>query len=201
MMTAAHEATADAIIAARGEKLFLSGMWAMLHPIAEMVRAKGYSAKDFHPDNACYIGGGLKGAVLPPDFKEYIFETFNLSPERTYQMYGMQEINSSMPRCSAGRYHVPPWVMLLLLDQEGENLIEPTPGVEQEGRAAFFDISVNGRWNGVISGDKIMADYGRCECGSQSPSIADNITRYSDLPGGDKISCSGTIDAYVRGVS
>ena len=55
--------------------------------------------------------------------------------------------------------------------------------------------------NGVISGDKIMVDYGRCECGSNSPSIRDNITRYSDLPGGDKISCSGTIDAYVRGVS
>jgi hypothetical protein len=53
----------------------------------------------------------------------------------------------------------------------------------------------------VISGDKIAIDYGPCACGAASPSITDNVMRYSDLSGGDKISCSGTIDAYVRGVA
>jgi hypothetical protein len=35
-------------------------------------------------------------------------------------MYGLQELNTFMPRCSADRYHVPPWLMLLPLDQAGE---------------------------------------------------------------------------------
>ncbi|MDE8651995.1 hypothetical protein [Novosphingobium album (ex Liu et al. 2023)] len=198
---ASYDITADALIEARGDKLFILGMWAGLHRVAMIVRERGYGAKDFHPDNALYVGGGLKGAVLPPDYRQFISETFNLSPEREFHMYGMQEINAALPRCQAGRYHVPPWVMLLLLDEPGETLVEPTPGIEQEGRAAFFDFSVRGRWGGVISGDKIMADYGPCACGAKSPSIRDNIVRYADQVGGDKISCSGTIDAYVRGAA
>jgi hypothetical protein len=53
----------------------------------------------------------------------------------------------------------------------------------------------------VISGDKIVIDYGRCACGRQGPTIDPDIVRYKDLPGGDKITCAGTIDAYVRGVA
>lgn len=191
--------TAQALIDARKRKLFLTGMWASLYKIAEAVRAAGYGGADFHPENALYAGGGLKGAVLPGNYREYIFETFALTRARSYQMYGMQEINSSMPRCPAGRYHIPPWVIALVLDQDGEKLL-PASG-EVEGRAAFFDLALDGRWGGVISGDKIQLDYGKCACGNHGPSIRDNIARFADLPGGDKISCSGTIDAYVRGVA
>ncbi|CAN7280109.1 hypothetical protein LJR219_001314 [Phenylobacterium sp. LjRoot219] len=192
--------SAEALVAARKDKLFLSGMWASLYRIAEAVRALGYGAKDFQPDNTIYIGGGLKGAVLPPNYREYVFETFNLSPERIFQMYGMQEINTAMPRCTAGRYHVAPWLICLPLDEAGETLLPIGKG-EVEGRAAFFDASLDGRWGGVISGDKIAVDFGQCACGHQGPSIRDNIARYAELPGGDKISCAGTIDAYVRGVA
>jgi hypothetical protein len=191
--------SADALVRARGDKLFLSGLWASLYKVAEAVRALGYSGKDFHPDNTIYVGGGLKRAVLPDNYRDYVFETFNLSPTRVFQMYGMQELNTGMPRCRAGRYHVAPWLMCLILDQAGEKLL-PQSG-EIEGRAAFFDLSLDGRWGGVISGDKITVNYGRCACGNRSPSIRDDISRYADLPGGDKISCAGTIDAYVRGVA
>jgi hypothetical protein len=191
--------SADALVQARGDKLFLSGLWASLHRVAEAVRARGFQAKDFHADNTIYVGGGLKGASLPPNYREYVFETFNLSPARVFQMYGMQELNTGMPRCPAGRYHVAPWLLCLVLDPAGEKLM-PVVG-EVEGRGAFFDLSLDGRWGGVISGDKITVNYGKCACGNRSPSIRDDITRYADLPGGDKISCSGTIDAYVRGVT
>ncbi len=192
--------SAEALVQARGEKLLLQGMWASLFRIAEAVRALGYSGADFHPDNAMYVGGGLKGAVLPPNYREYVFETFNLAPTRVNRMYGMQEIITAMPRCHAGRYHVAPWLICLVLDPAGETLI-PAANGDIEGRAAFFDLSLDGRWGGVISGDKVAVDYGKCACGHSSPSIRDNVTRFSELPGGDKISCSGTIDAYVRGVS
>jgi hypothetical protein len=192
--------SAEALVRERKSALCLSGMWASLYEVARLVRGMGYGGGDFHADNIIYIGGGLKGAALPPDYREYVLDTFHLAPERVFQMYGMQEINTAMPRCSAGRYHVAPWLLCLLLDREGEALLPPARG-ESEGRAAFLDLSLDGRWGGVISGDKIAVDYGACACGRASPSIRDDITRYADLPGGDKISCAGTIDAYVRGVA
>lgn len=192
----------DDIISKRNEKLYITGMWGALYPFAEAVRAKGYSGKDFHPENGIYLGGGLKRAQLPDNYREYVYETFNLQPRFIYQMYGMQEINSSMPRCQeGGRYHVPAWVVPLPLNKEGDAL---APGIGEgkvEGRAAFFDLSLDGRWGGVISGDHVEIDYSPCACGNRSPSIADNIYRYADLEGDDKIGCSGTVDAYVRGLS
>jgi hypothetical protein len=193
--------TADALIAARGDRLHITGMWAAVHKVAEEVRSRGHGAGDFNPDNSCYIVGGLKGAVLPPDYKDYIYGTFNLGPERNFQIYGMQEINTVLPRCrKGGRYHLPAWVVCLPLDKEGERLL-PMGAGEVEGLSALFDLSMDGRWGGVISGDRIEVDFGLCACGSPSPSIRDNIVRYSDIQGDDKIACSGTIDAYVRGMA
>ena len=192
----------DDIIAKRGDRLYITGMWGALHPFAEQVRARGYSAKDFHPENGVYLGGGLKRAKLPADYREYVYQTFNMQPRFIYQMYGMQELGTSMPRCQEGqRYHIPAWLICLPLDKAGDTLL---PGVGEgkvEGRAAFFDLSMDGRWGGVISGDHIEVDYSPCKCGNRSPSITDNVYRYADLEGDDKIGCAGTVDAYVRGLS
>ena len=197
--------SAEALIAARHEKLYITGFWAALHGTATEIRKRGYSGKDFHPENTCFIAGGLKGAQLPPDYREFVFETLHLDPASNYQMYSMQEISSAMPRCrEAGRYHLPPWLVCLPLDEAGETLQPIGPngqGGEVEGRAAFFDLSLDARWGGVISGDRIHVDFGPCACGSASPSIRDDIARYSDLAGDDKITCSGTVDAYVRGMA
>ncbi|MFV8817543.1 hypothetical protein [Haliea sp. E17] len=195
--------SADALIEARHEKIFLMGMWTSFHAIATEVRNRGYSAKDFHPGNLIYVGGGLKGAQLPPDYREFFYDTFNIKPERNFMMYSMQEINTSMPRCQeGGRYHIPPWLVCLPLNKEGDELLPIHAGQEVEGRAAFFDLSLDGRWGGIISGDKIEVDFSPCQCGARSPSIRDNVVRYSDLQeGDDKIGCAGTVDAYVRGLS
>ena len=193
--------TARAVVEARHDKLHVTGLWAGLYNVAKAVRDLGYSAKDFHPENSIYVGGGLKRAKLPEDYREFVYETFNVRPERNYQNYSMQELHSGMPRCrQGGRYHMPPWVVPLILDKAGDNLL-PMTGSEYEGRAAFFDLSLDGRWGGVISGDKVSIDFGPCACGAKGPSIRDNIVRYADLEGDDKIGCAGTVDAYVRGVS
>jgi hypothetical protein len=194
--------TADFIIANREKKLLLAGLWSGLYAVAKAVRDKGFSAKDFNPDNAIYVGGGLKRAQLPADYKEFVHETFNIPATRDFQNYSMQELNSGMPKCREGnRYHIPPWVVPMILDKEGDNLVPHDYSGEIEGRAAFFDLSLDGRWGGVITGDKISVDYRPCVCGNRGPSIRDNITRYADIEGDDKIGCAGTVDAYVRGVS
>lgn len=197
-MADAVQGVAQALVEARGRKLIISGMFAPILKVAEMVREMGFSGQDFHPDNLMMVAGGLKGAEVPADYREQVMEAFNIREGHDFTMYAMQELNGFSPRCRAGRYHVPPWIMLLLLDETGEQLVGQFKG-EAEGRAGFFDLSHEGRWGGVISGDKIEVDYGKCACGHEGPTIANNIIRFSDLPGGDKISCAGSIDAYVRG--
>ena len=197
----AVEITARALVEARKDKLHVTGLWAGLYNVAKAVRDMGYSAKDFNPENSIYVGGGLKRAKLPDDYREFVYETFNIQPERNYQNYSMQELQSGMPRCQkGGRYHLPPWVVPLILDKSGDKLL-PIENGEYEGRAAFFDLSLDGRWGGVISGDQISIDFSPCACGSKSPSIRDDIARYADLEGDDKIGCAGTVDAYVRGLT
>ena len=199
-IASAIEQAADALIANREHRLHIMGLFVPLYQVARLVRERGYSGKDFE-ENTTFISGGLKRVALPDDYKQFVFDTFNISQPRALQTYGMQELSTNAPRCSAGRYHMAPWTMLLLLDESGENLIEPCFDGEVEGRAAFFDLSMDGRWGGVISGDKIRATWATCECGRGSPSVADDIQRFADLASGDKIACSGTIDAYVRGVT
>jgi hypothetical protein len=194
--------SADALIAVRHEKLYISGLWNNLYHVAKAVREKGYSAKDFHPDNCIYVGGGLKRAQLPADYQAFVHDTFNIPPGRHFQNYSMQELNSAMPKCQkGGRYHLPPWIVPLILNQDGDALMPHTGAGEVEGRAAFFDLSLDGRWGGVITGDKVSLDYSPCACGNAGPSIRDDIVRYADLGGDDKIGCAGTVDAYVRGVA
>ena len=199
-MNASAEIAVDALIEARNRPIMISGMFGQLYPIAEAVRAKGFSANDFHAENSMFVAGGLKGAALPENYREYILETFNVTDDRMYHMYSMREINSTFPLCTAQRYHISPWVMALPLDASGEELLDAGDG-EIEARAAFMDLSIEGRWGGIISGDKVAISFARCRCGHQGPTVAREIMRFADLPDGDKISCAGSIDAYVRGVS
>jgi hypothetical protein len=201
-MAAAVDIAAAALIEVRTEKLMISGMWNSLYQVAKAVRDRGYAAQDFHPDNCIYVGGGLKRAQLPEDYQAFVHETFNIPEGRHFQNYSMQELNSGMPKCrDGGRYHVPPWIVPFILNQEGDALIPRDGNSEVTGRAAFFDLSLDGRWGGVISGDRVSLDYGPCACGNAGPSIRDDIARYADIQGDDKIGCAGTVDAYVRGLS
>jgi hypothetical protein len=194
-------AGAEALTKYRDEKLYISGLWNALYQVARIVRDMGYSATDFSPDNCIYVGGGLKRAQLPPDYQEFVHQTFNIPASRDFQNYSMQELNSGMPKCQQGdRYHVPPWLVPFILDEEGLTLLPHETG-EVEGRAAFYDLSIDGRWGGIITGDKISLDFSPCACGCKGASVRNNIVRYADLPGDDKIGCAGTVDAYVRGLS
>jgi hypothetical protein len=202
-MDRADSLTAEHLIANREKPLMIGGMWAGLYRMAAAVRERGQGGDDFNPDNCLYSGGGLKGAVLPPDYKDVVHSTFNIPSGRQFQMYSMQELNSGMPKCrDKGRYHVPPWLIPIVLDQGGDHAIPHGYRGEVTGRAGFVDLSLDSRWGGVITGDQVTLSYDPCpSCGNASPSIEDNVARIKDLGGDDKITCAGTVDAYVRGVS
>ena len=80
----------------------------------------------------------------------------------------------------------------------GISRVEQIPAI---ARYAFLDTSIEGRWGGLITGDRIFVDYDDCACGRPGPTITRDIARYGELgDDGDKISCAGTFDSYVRGI-
>ncbi|MFV8164792.1 hypothetical protein ACNQVK_22355 [Mycobacterium sp. 134] len=101
-MDAASAGAVDELVASRDRQLLLTGMFASLYQVAQGVREKGFSGNDFRDDTALLVAGGLKGAALPPDYREFIFDTFNIADERVYHFYTMQELNTPFPKCRAG---------------------------------------------------------------------------------------------------
>lgn len=188
----------DTILAHREEPIVLVGLTPQLYRIVEVLRERGIADGSFHPDTVILSGGGAKGFVLPPDHVQQIMAFFGLTLDNFTQGYGMQEASSGGRMNEWGRYEFPPWMVPLLLDDSGEKMLPDRHG-KVTGRMALFDVSVDGRWGGIISGDRVTVDYDPSPSGRQVPAVID-IARYSELEGGDdKLTCAGTIESFVRG--
>lgn len=200
-MDVALQKITETILAHRHEPIFLGALWAQHLMIIAKARSLGIGDGEFHPQSLIAAGGGIKGVALPPDYKAQVDRFYGdvIRPGG----YGMTEMAQRLPRCECGRYHVPPALVVLLLDQSGERLVNPpgNRGGVVEGRFAFVDLTYDGRWGGLISGDKVQIDFAeRCPCGRHGPTVLDSIVRYSQVTGeDDHIGCAGTIDSYIRG--
>lgn len=192
------DAFVDMLLERRHDKLVLSGTWGQHLLIMQRARSRGIPEGDFNPETIVSAGGGIKNVPLPRDYKEQV-AAFYGDVIRT-GMYGMTETFQLMPRCEQLRYHIPPGLLPLVLDSTGETLYntEDAVGGIVEGRFAFVDFSITGRWSGTITSDRVQLDTGpQCPCGRPGPSILDTITRYATDD--DSIGCAGTIDSYIRG--
>ena len=189
---------ADLIIQLRREPMIITGGWLQMWQIMLAGREQGVANGEFHPDTIIQSGGGLKGADLPADYREQIFEFFG--NVRTQQGYGMSEMSTGFPMDDAGFYHQVPWIIPFVLDSEGVKPVGPREGVV-EGRFAYLDLSNEARWNGLITGDRVTIDFRetRPQGGQPGLVVYPEISRYADIGQDDKIGCSGTIDAYISG--
>ncbi|MFD3617339.1 hypothetical protein ACFWWT_19270 [Streptomyces sp. NPDC058676] len=194
---AAIEKIVEDIAAHRDEPLLIAGMNNQQFALIQALRARGVPDGSLHPDTLVLSGGGNKGRALPDDYQAQFTAFYD--GVRRVRSYGMTELQGSCLACEKGNYHVPPWVIPLVLDEAGEKLLNPGDGVV-EGRFAFLDVSLEGRWGGLISGDRVFVDFSPCECGRAGPVVLPDIQRYGDLGGDDKITCAATLDSYVRGM-
>lgn len=194
-MAARLDALVDRLFEYRREPMIIGGFWSQYWMIMERAKERGIKPGEFHPDTQIAGGGGSKGVAMPDNYKDQILAFFGISPDNVQSGYGMSELSAACPGVR-GAYRPMPWVIPLLLDDSGQKLVHQNEG-RIEGRFAFFDAALEGRWGGMITGDRVLADF-------STPNIsviADSITRYSFQQGGDdKLTCAGTIDAYVRGV-
>lgn len=183
---------AQALIDHRDEPAMIVGLLPALWRVAQRARELGLPPGGLHPDAYVSVGGGAKGTDIPADYREQLAAIFGADVQLRY---GFQETNGGARLLDDDRYHFPAWKIPLVLDDNGERLLEPRSGVVT-GRLGAFDVSVDGRWGGVITGDRVTAHF------EARPGFAveRNIERYSALQGGDdKLTCSGTFDAFVRG--
>jgi hypothetical protein len=177
-----------------GERVLALGITGMFWEIAKAGLEAGTRA-EFAPGSVVTGGGGGKGLVLPDDSEETICRFFGVSGLR--DSYGMTEQNCYLNSCEHGRFHVPPWVVVLLLDPENGRPL-PRTG-EQAGRAAFCDLSQDGAWGGIVSGDRVSVSYDPCECGRTTLHLSRRIQRFSELSGeDDKLTCAATPAAQAE---
>lgn len=178
-----------------GQRVLSMGMTVMLHSVAKRGLADGLRSA-FGAGSQVMGGGGAKGVVLPPDHKQVICDFFG--SERMRVAYGMTELNTMLLNCEYDRYHLVPWVIPYLLNLEtGQPL--PRKG-RQQGRAAFFDLTQDGTWGGVVSGDLATIDWDSpCACGRVPVAVEIDIQRLSELQGGDdKITCAAQPAAHAE---
>ncbi|MFN8625199.1 MAG: hypothetical protein U0587_04335 [Candidatus Binatia bacterium] len=188
----------EAILAHREEPSVIVGMTPQLYAIVQAARARGLKEGCFHPDTYVISGGGTKGFDLPNDHLEQIMTFMGLDLRHFTQGYGMQEASTGGRMFDLGRYEFSGWVVPLILDDAGEHLLETREG-QVTGRMGLFDVSIDGRWGGIISGDRVVVDYSPSRSGRTGPAIL-AIARYSELEGGDdKLTCAGTVESFVRG--
>jgi hypothetical protein len=177
----------------RGERVKIGGTAGDLIRTARAGLAKGLRPA-FAPGSFISTGGGLKGLKDPPDdWEAFVKDYFGV--DRIAAIYGMSEIMGTAPRCSQGDYHIPPYTLAVLLDQDNRPL--PKAG-SQTGRFAAFDLLADTYWGGFISGDRVTIHWEEdCPCGWKGPRVAPEIHRFSELEGGDdKISCAGSAQAH-----
>ena len=178
-----------------GKRVFVMSTSNLLYAAAKRGLEEGLSGV-FAPDSVFMGGGGAKGVPLPDDLEEVICKFFNT--DRMIASYGMTEMNSFSVLCDHDRYHLPPWVTPYLLDLEtGQPL--PRKG-KQTGRAAFFDMTAESCWGGLVTGDLVTIDWDHpCECGRTSVALEKQIQRVSEAQGGDdKITCAATPGAQAE---
>ena len=195
------DAWMDLLVSRRDRPLYIGVMYGVAWQIVHALRARGIKDGDFHPDTLMSFGGGTKGAAVPADYKEQIMGFFGVTPDRITSSYAMVEMSGFCAKIQPTEsYAVPPWIIPLILDKPGETLLGTTKDAGRgEGRMAFFDILADGRWGGIISGDKVQVEFGSGLEGVKTP-VVHAIARYADLEEGeDKLSCAGSIDSYVRG--
>jgi hypothetical protein len=192
------DAFIDRLLDRRNEKLSISGTWAQHLLVRDRARERGIPDGAFHAESIVSAGGGIKNVALPEDYQEQVARFYG-DVVRT-GTYGMTEMFQLMNRCEKLRYHIPPGLLPLVLDQAGETLLntEDVTGEVVVGRFAFVDFAITGRWSGTITSDRVEFDTGaQCLCGRSGPTILDTITRYRTDD--DTIGCAGTIDGYIRG--
>ena len=116
---------------------------------------------------------------------EMIAEAFAMPVNGVVDAYSMAEIHGVVPRCEHGRYHVPPMIEAMVVDEE----MRPMSGKDLTGTFAFLDPFALSYPGFIVTGDRVRMVDEPCACGAHGPAFLE-IGR---APGREVKGCGGVM--------
>ena len=174
--------------AREGEKVLLFGSLVQLHRVALALHAAGRTLT-LAPGSLLGTGGGMKEQypASPAEIREDVQRAMRLAdgkPVPLRDVYGMAEANWAAMQCTAGNYHIPPWIGALTLDDD-----RPQVGPQTRGMLAFVDPYGGGRLFPAFfkTADSVTLVTGagewRCACGEAGAYLTHDSIQRVDLIG------------------
>jgi hypothetical protein len=179
----------------RGQRCVVNGVWPTMVDAARTSLALGHR-QVFDPSSYVISGGGEKGRNLPDNAYAMVLDWTGAT--RVEEGYGMSELMGINAKCSAGNFHINPWLVPYVLDVDE---LEPLPSVGRTtGRLAGIDLMASSYWSGYISTDLVTITWDPvCACERQGPHLDPEIQRVHNVED-DKVSCAATPQAHDEAI-
>ena len=170
----------------RGQKVFLFGAPYQLKELVEIISG-GREKIAFKEGSFILFGGGWKTFEGEKIEKEalvrMVSEAFGVPSNLIVEGYSMTEINATLPGCDHGRFHLPPNIEPVILDEA----LEPQAGKDLRGAFGFLDPFALSYPGFVISGDNVRMKDETCPCGMEGPALME----VGRAPGREIKGCGG----------
>lgn len=133
-------------------------------------------------------GGGWKTAapIAREELVDNVQTALGIRRDRVIDVYSTTECNCACLGCGAGRYHIPPLIEPLVVD----DLMIPIPGHDVFGTIGFLDPFAVSYPGFLITGDEGRLVYGRCDCGLDGWAILGEVRR---RPNQEVKGCAGVL--------
>lgn len=152
-----------------GRKVFLVGAPYLFKELLEVARSRGTIA--LAKGSVVMTGGGWKtfsGEKIEQHvLHQMIAEAFGIAESAVVDAYSMAEIHGVVPRCEHGRYHVPPMIEPMVVDEE----MRPMSGKDLTGTFAFLDPFALSYPGFIVTGDRVRMVDEPCACGAHGPAF------------------------------
>jgi len=155
---------------AERQKVFVFGTPFQYKELCEMIATRGKPVA-LRPGSLVLFGGGWKAftgeRISRDDLVTLIAENLGLPAHRILEGYSMTEINTFMLRCDYGRFHIPPLIEPIILDEQ----LTPVEGKDLRGTFGFLDPLAVAYPGFIISGDEVHLVDSDCPCGLTGPAV------------------------------
>ncbi len=156
----------------QGQKVFLAGAPYLFKELLELVTAVE-GRIPLAKGSFAMTGGGWKTfsgeKIEQKVMNEMISDAFGLPVEHVVDGYSMAEIHGVVPRCVHGRYHIPPMIEWMIVDDE----LQPMQGKDLTGTFAFMDPFAISYPGFIVSGDRVRLVDEQCPCGTHGPAFTE----------------------------
>ncbi|MBU1168851.1 MAG: hypothetical protein KKD44_04715 [Proteobacteria bacterium] len=155
-----------------GEKVFLFGAPYQLKELSQVMIRENVQIP-LKKKSCVFFGGGWKSfegeKIERHELVEMVSDRLNVPDELIVEGYSMTEVNGLMVRCHHGRFHIPPVIEPVILDEA----LEPQEGCDLKGPFGFIDPFAVSYPGFIISGDNVRMRDEICPCGMHGPALTE----------------------------